>query len=41
MARRSDVIANPFHLALLGLAGLFVVTSLAYLAAGPALAVSK
>lgn len=37
MARKSDVLTNPFHLALLGLAGLFVLTSLAYLASGSAL----
>jgi hypothetical protein len=34
MARESDVLANPFHLALLGLAGAFVLTSLAYLVSG-------
>ncbi|WP_337174768.1 hypothetical protein [Paludisphaera sp.] len=34
MARKGDVLANPFHLVLLGLAGLFVATSLAYLVSG-------
>ncbi|OJW08798.1 MAG: hypothetical protein BGO49_08415 [Planctomycetales bacterium 71-10] len=37
MARKSDVLANPFHLALLGLGGLFLLTSLAYLASGSVL----
>ncbi len=37
MARKSDVLTNPYHLALLGLVGLFVVTTLAYLASGAVL----
>lgn len=35
--RKGDVLANPFHLALLAVSALFVLTALAYLACGFAL----
>ncbi|MDG3005544.1 hypothetical protein [Paludisphaera mucosa] len=40
-ARKSDVLANPFHLVLLALAVAFVLTALAYLASGFALDESR
>ncbi|WP_165243578.1 hypothetical protein [Paludisphaera soli] len=35
--RKGDVLTNPFHLGLLAVSAAFVLTALAYLAAGPAL----